>query len=39
MPLIEIDALPMPSAIEPARVCAEVNAAVATALGCRPDAV
>ncbi len=39
MPLIEITALPLRTVVEPSAVCAEVNAAVAAAIGCRPDAV
>ena len=39
MPLIEIDALPQPPGIDPAKVTVAVNRAVAAALGSRLDAV
>ena len=39
MPLIEIDALPQPSAIDTVEVTRQLNRAVAEAIGCRLDAV
>jgi phenylpyruvate tautomerase PptA (4-oxalocrotonate tautomerase family) len=39
MPLIEIDALPQPADVDTASVTRELNRTIATALGCRLDAV
>ena len=39
MPLIEIDALAQPPTVDPSKVVRALNAEIASALGCRLDAV